>query len=1178
LFVTVERNQDKAAGIVLPSADEATAGRTPAMAARVGDYLLFETLGTGAFGTVRAAVHAPTGDQVAIKVLDKAVVRHTETALNVRREIAISKALDHPNVVRLRAVLSSATRIYVVLDLVRGKDLYYVIAAKGDGGVGVPAALSYFSQLVVGVLYCHMRGVVHRDLKPENILIDDIDGTLKIADFGMASITGADTAEELLHTLCGTPAYVAPEVLQQRSYSGEKVDAWACGIILFALLAGYLPFDEPDMHTLFRSIQAGTVHYPPCIPALAVDLISRLLDTDPKSRYSIAQAQAHPWLAPTRVPAPLHSPPAEKRRRRHRSSSNPRRRPRTSPSPSLTDPDASQSRPSNIGSSASAASDLDQPTHLEADAAADAAVIAVSSSRRKLASTGTSWKSSSANRGGGGSADVNGLASRSLLRKGVVNYDGVYGFGSESDSGRTLGGVDEALRRGVVSVDSARCIGADGADGNGVADDAHTDNFVALGDNERNTFRALRTIQTAIAVSKRDLNMSRSSSGSTSRSDEEEPGILLNDTSARRRTVFEKLVGSVRPGLIGSDGSLSSHQQQQWLQQHARSATSTSHSSSPPEPGRVQFLAKDTNESLDEWTTTLKALRQLRANIQALDNLKGCEEFGIVDTDGFMSPAERKQTVKLLSVWESRLLNSDNTTDAETSVSDDELLAFQQLCARWDDQIIGSEGLVREVDMIIPGSVEIVDDLTEADCSGHMQHGHKQSAAPSSSTNVRRHEDMSSTDFLRGDDIVDDCFPGAIFVDDEEGNENNMRPRIAGMQQINSGLVLAMGVQQLEFDFSNFGEGFALPYEVQTAPPAIGIGDEFGDWIHQQENQQQQQQDQQQLKQLDRKQPSPGFPSKNGNDVDDLNAVWGRVLLNNSSRKDDQFAASISSADGAPAASPATLSCRPSRGSSSASPGVGQRSSRSSRSSRERTSEIGTVTGRQRTSSPSHSHRRPVLLAHVDRVDNMSSGATSSDDKSNKQHSVLKGSENRRRRTSTPREKSSSGRLSAMLSLHLPQYHPTERKSCVTVSSGICRWLRRGSVPSSAPAADSRVSRSPPQFESAYIPSQCVAELAAMVKRLNCGASFKQPSPKTGALRLLARVPTRRSNLLPVGIEVTASHAGGSIVSFYVDMGADRSDVASFETFFLEVVRRFARIGPGVAVLRATVPRRARNS
>jgi serine/threonine protein kinase len=162
LFVTVERNQDKAAGIVLPSADEATAGRTPAMAARVGDYLLFETLGTGAFGTVRAAVHAPTGDQVAIKVLDKAVVRHTETALNVRREIAISKALDHPNVVRLRAVLSSATRIYVVLDLVRGKDLYYVSLQRATAAsaclLRCPTSLS--SSSVCSTVTCAASSIV----------------------------------------------------------------------------------------------------------------------------------------------------------------------------------------------------------------------------------------------------------------------------------------------------------------------------------------------------------------------------------------------------------------------------------------------------------------------------------------------------------------------------------------------------------------------------------------------------------------------------------------------------------------------------------------------------------------------------------------------------------------------------------------------------------------------------------------------------------------------------------------------------------------------------------------------------------------------------------------------------------------------------------------------------------
>jgi serine/threonine protein kinase len=174
------------------------------MASRVGKYLLFETLGEGAFGKVKLGVHEETGEQVAVKIMDKSCIKAQEMTMNVRREIAIMKALKHPNIVNLRCVLTSNSKLYIVMDVVTGGELFTKILNEGKLEENV--ARSYFQQLIDGVDYCHRRGVCHRDLKPENLLIDETvtPAILKITDFGLSAFRATDTAEELLHTQCGS--------------------------------------------------------------------------------------------------------------------------------------------------------------------------------------------------------------------------------------------------------------------------------------------------------------------------------------------------------------------------------------------------------------------------------------------------------------------------------------------------------------------------------------------------------------------------------------------------------------------------------------------------------------------------------------------------------------------------------------------------------------------------------------------------------------------------------------------------------------------------------------------------------------------------------------------------------------------------------------------------------------
>jgi len=243
---------------------------------------------------VKLAKHSDTGMEYAIKILDKGDIKANELTVNVRREIAIMKALNHKNIVNLREVLSSKSKLYIVMDLVRGGELFDMIERKGE--LDESLARKYFQQLIDGIDYCHRRGVCHRDLKPENLLVDE-NGVLKITDFGVSSMKGG-VGSDLLYTACGTPYYCAPEIINgaEEGYSGVKIDAWSCGIILYLLLTGVLPFQHDDMTRLYELINACKVPYPSWMGGDAKDLISHLLVKDPEKRYSLEDVKKHSWF------------------------------------------------------------------------------------------------------------------------------------------------------------------------------------------------------------------------------------------------------------------------------------------------------------------------------------------------------------------------------------------------------------------------------------------------------------------------------------------------------------------------------------------------------------------------------------------------------------------------------------------------------------------------------------------------------------------------------------------------------------------------------------------------------------------------------------------------------------------------------------------------------------------
>ncbi|GJN14915.1 hypothetical protein PR202_gb01792 [Eleusine coracana subsp. coracana] len=259
----------------------------------LGRYELGRLLGHGTFAKVYHARHADTGESVAIKVLDKEKALRHGLVPHIKREIAILRRVRHPNIVRLFEVMATRSKIYFVMELVRGGELFARVA---KGRLKEDTARRYFQQLVSAVGFCHARGVFHRDLKPENLLVDER-GDLKVSDFGLSAVADQSHTDGLLHTFCGTPSYVAPEVLARRGYDGAKADIWSCGIILFVLMAGYLPFHDQNLSwPCTGKIYRGEFRCPRWFSKDLTGLLNRLLDTNPETRITIAEIKESRWF------------------------------------------------------------------------------------------------------------------------------------------------------------------------------------------------------------------------------------------------------------------------------------------------------------------------------------------------------------------------------------------------------------------------------------------------------------------------------------------------------------------------------------------------------------------------------------------------------------------------------------------------------------------------------------------------------------------------------------------------------------------------------------------------------------------------------------------------------------------------------------------------------------------
>ena len=253
-------------------------------------YQIEKTIGEGTFGKVKLGYHIPTGEKVSIKILEKDKIQDKEDLKRISREIKIIKLLNHPNIIKIYQIIEDSKNYYIIMEYAKGGELFDYIVRKKYLSEKESSILFY--QLISAIEFIHKNKISHRDIKPENILLKN-NLILSLIDFGL-SIQYYDN--QLLNTPCGSPCYAAPEMIMGKKYNGLFADLWSCGIVLYAMVCGYLPFEDKDNEKLYRKIINGKLNFPDRISFKCKDLIKKILCVNVKKRLNVLDIKNHPFL------------------------------------------------------------------------------------------------------------------------------------------------------------------------------------------------------------------------------------------------------------------------------------------------------------------------------------------------------------------------------------------------------------------------------------------------------------------------------------------------------------------------------------------------------------------------------------------------------------------------------------------------------------------------------------------------------------------------------------------------------------------------------------------------------------------------------------------------------------------------------------------------------------------
>ena len=255
----------------------------------LSNYAFKGILGKGTFSKVKLAINNITNEKVAIKIIEKQFILNKNNMDRVKREISILKNSCHPNIIKVIDIKEDTNNYYFIMEYCQLGELFLHIA--NNKRLEEKQASFYFYQLINGLNYLHLNRIVHRDLKPENLLLSK-GKILKIIDFGLSNYTSEN---HFLNTPCGSPSYASPEMIKGKKYNGFMSDIWSCGVILYVMLYGYLPFEGFSNNDLFKKILKGKVNYPNSVDKSAVDLMKNILVVNPENRFNINKIKQHPF-------------------------------------------------------------------------------------------------------------------------------------------------------------------------------------------------------------------------------------------------------------------------------------------------------------------------------------------------------------------------------------------------------------------------------------------------------------------------------------------------------------------------------------------------------------------------------------------------------------------------------------------------------------------------------------------------------------------------------------------------------------------------------------------------------------------------------------------------------------------------------------------------------------------